>query len=38
MAVAARAGLVLLAVKPVLYDLAALLAHGFVGLRHQYMG
>ena len=32
MAVAARPGLVLLAVEPVLYKRAALLAHRFVGV------
>jgi hypothetical protein len=37
MAVTARTSLVLLAVNPVLYDLAALLAHGLISLRHQYM-
>jgi hypothetical protein len=37
LAVAAGAGLVLLAIKPVLHDLAALAAHRVVGLRHQHM-
>ena len=34
-AAAARAGLVLLAVEPVLHDPAALVAHGFIGLRQE---